>query len=50
MAPQSDILLVNKEGNSDGRFTTIARNKNIPLIEVEKNMDLLEELRKIYGI
>ncbi|MGQ9802046.1 MAG: DUF6305 family protein [Candidatus Saccharicenans sp.] len=49
VAPQSDILLVNKEGNSDGRFTVIARNKNIPLIEVEKNMDLLEELRKIYG-
>lgn len=49
VAPQSDILLINKEGNSDGRFTTIARNKNIPLIEVEKNMDLLEELRKIYG-
>ncbi|MCR4396776.1 MAG: DUF6305 family protein [Candidatus Saccharicenans sp.] len=49
VAPQSDILLVNREGNSDGRFTTIARNKNIPLIEVEKNLDLLEELRKIYG-
>ncbi|MBC7349318.1 MAG: hypothetical protein H5U05_05030 [Candidatus Aminicenantes bacterium] len=49
VAPQSDILLVNKGGNSDGRFTTIARNKNIPLIEVEKNIDLLEELGKIYG-
>lgn len=49
VAPQADILLVNKEGNSDGRFTAIARNKNIPLVEVEKNMDLVEELRKIYG-
>lgn len=49
VAPQADILLINKEGNADGRFTTIARNKNIPLIEVEKNMDLVEELRKIYG-
>ncbi|NPV83913.1 MAG: hypothetical protein HPY46_10080 [Candidatus Aminicenantes bacterium] len=49
VAPQSDLLLVNKEGNSDGRFTAIARNKNIPLVEVEKNMDLVEELRKIYG-
>ncbi len=49
VAPQSDVLLVNKEGNADGRFTTIARSKNIPLIEVEKNMDLVEELRKIYG-
>ncbi len=49
VAPQSDILLVNKEGNSDGRFTSIARSKNIPLIEIEKNLDLVEELRKIYG-
>ena len=49
VAPASDILLVNKEGNSDGRFTAIARSKKIPLIEVEKNLDLMAELSKIYG-
>ncbi|MDI6697696.1 MAG: DUF6305 family protein [Candidatus Saccharicenans sp.] len=49
VAPQSSLLLINKEGNSDGRFTAIARSKNIPLVEVEKNLDLVEELRKIYG-
>ncbi len=49
VAPNSDILLVNKDGNSDGRFTTIAQVKNIPLIEVEKNMDLVAEFSKIYG-
>ncbi len=50
VAPQSGLLLINKEGNSDGRFTAIARSKNIPLVEVEKNLDLVEELRKIYGL
>jgi len=48
VAPNSDILLVNKEGNSDGRFSTIAAAKKIPLIEVEKNMDLLVELEKLF--
>lgn len=50
VAPQSNLLLINKEGNSDGRFTQIARSKNIPLVEVEKNMDLTSELSKIFGI
>ncbi|MDI6845408.1 MAG: DUF6305 family protein [Candidatus Saccharicenans sp.] len=49
VAPQSDILLVNREGNADGRFTTISRNRNILLIEVEKNIDLVNELSKIFG-
>ncbi|MGB9892812.1 MAG: DUF6305 family protein [Candidatus Saccharicenans sp.] len=49
VAPNSDLLLINKEGNADGRFTTIAQAKKIPLIEVEKNMDLVSELSKIYG-
>lgn len=49
VAPNSDILLINKDGNSDGRFTTIAQAKKISLIEVEKNVDLVTELSKIYG-
>lgn len=49
VAPQSDLLLINKEGNADGRFTAIARTKNIPLVEVEKNLDLVAELSKIFG-
>ncbi|HEK86782.1 MAG: DUF6305 family protein [Candidatus Saccharicenans sp.] len=49
VAPNSDIMLINKEGNTDGRFTTIAQSKKIPLIEVEKNVELLQALSKIYG-
>ncbi|MDD8031122.1 MAG: DUF6305 family protein [Acidobacteriota bacterium] len=49
VAPNSDILLINKDGNSDGRFTIISQAKKIPLIEVEKNMDLVAEFSKIFG-
>jgi hypothetical protein len=49
VAPNSDILLINKEGNADGRFTLIAESKKIPLIEVEKNLELVSELRKLYS-
>jgi hypothetical protein len=48
VAPKSDMLLINKEGNSDGRFSIIAKEKKIPMIEVEKNLDLLKELEKLF--
>jgi hypothetical protein len=49
VAPRSDLLIVNREGNADRRFTGIATEKKIPLIEVEKNLDLLAELEKLFG-
>jgi hypothetical protein len=48
IAPNSNLLLVNKDGNTDNRFSLIAKEKNIPLILVEKNLDILEELKKIF--
>jgi hypothetical protein len=48
VAPKSDILIVNKEGDGDGRFSNIAKAKNIPLILVEKNLDLLKECEKLF--
>ena len=48
VAPNSQILIVRKDGNEDGRFTIIANEKNTPLILIEKNLDLLQELQKIF--
>ena len=48
VAPKSDILLVNKDGDGDGRFTTISKAKTIPLILVEKNLDLVKECEKLF--
>jgi hypothetical protein len=49
VAPASDILLVWKEGNADGRFTTISQAKGIPLIEFEKTLDLIPTLEKLFA-
>jgi len=49
VAPNAQILLVYKEGNADGRFTTIAKGKGIPLVEFEKMMDLVPTLEKLYA-
>ena len=48
VAPNSNILLVYKEGNADGRFTTIAQGKKIPLVEFEKTVDLIPALEKLF--
>jgi Domain of unknown function (DUF6305) len=48
VAPNSNMLVVYKEGNGDGRFTTISQGKKIPLVEFEKMMDLVPAMEKIY--
>lgn len=48
IAPHSDLLVVNEDGNADNRFTIIAEAQNIPMILVKKNLDLLEEFGKLF--
>lgn len=48
VAPQSDLLVVNEDGNGDNRFTIISEAQNIPMILVQKNLDLLEEFGKLF--
>ncbi len=49
IAPESHLLLINKGGNEDSRFTIISQEKNIPMIQVEKNLELLEKLKELFG-
>jgi hypothetical protein len=49
VAPNSAILVVLKEGNSDGRFTVIAQAKGIPLVEFERTIDLIPALEKLFA-
>jgi hypothetical protein len=49
VAPNSDILLVLKEGNSDGRFTVISQAKKIPLVEFERTIDLIPALEQMFA-
>jgi hypothetical protein len=49
VAPYADYLIVTKDSNKDGRFTTIAKNKNIPLSEVEYALGLVDILKQVFN-
>lgn len=49
VCPVSDILIIKKEGDSDGRFTIISKNKNIPMLLFEKNMEMSQVLKKLFS-
>jgi hypothetical protein len=48
VAPKSDILFIRKDGNSDNRFSIIATARNIPMIEFEKNLEMIPRLEAIF--
>jgi len=49
VAPNSDILVINKEGDEDRRFSIISEKYNIPMIVVEKNLELMTELKEMFS-
>ena len=49
VCPNSDFMIVKKEGDSDGRFTTISKGKNIPLILFEMNTEINDVLKKVFN-
>jgi hypothetical protein len=49
VCPKSQALIVRKDGDEDGRFTTISKAKNIPLLLFEKNLDLSGLLKNLFG-
>jgi hypothetical protein len=49
VCPKAQLLIVRKDGDADGRFTAIAKSKNIPLLLFEKNLDLSDVLKNLFG-
>jgi hypothetical protein len=47
VAPFADYLVVTKDSNKDGRFTAIAKAKNIPLTEIEYAFGLVDIVKKV---
>ena len=41
-------MIVKKEGDGDGRFTTISKGKDIPLILFEMNTEISDVLKKVF--
>ncbi|MCX6559959.1 MAG: DUF6305 family protein [Candidatus Aminicenantes bacterium] len=46
--PFARMAIVVKSGNKDGLFTRICRDKNIPLKEIDKTLDLVEPLKQAF--
>jgi hypothetical protein len=49
VCPKSQVLLIRKDGDEDGRFTAIAKKQNIPMLTFEKNLDLEGVLKSFFG-
>lgn len=49
VCPKAQLLIVRKDGDEDGRFTTISKTSKIPLILFEKNLELKDVLKNVYG-
>lgn len=48
VAPFTDYLIVTTDGNKDGRFDAIAKEKGIPLTQIEYALDLVDILKKVF--
>lgn len=48
VCPKSDMMIIKNEGDSDGRFTTISKAKNIPMYGFELNNDITTVLEEIF--
>lgn len=46
--PSAKTAIILKSGNADGLFTKICKDKAIPLIEIDKSLDAVEPLKKIF--
>lgn len=48
VAPYADYIVVTKDSNKDGRFTNIAKARNVPLTEVEYALNLVQIFKQIF--
>ncbi len=49
VCPKANFMIVRKDGNEDGRFSTISKSKNIPLVLFEKNLELVDVLKSVFA-
>jgi len=48
VAPRANLLIVTRDGNKDGRFSKISTEKNIPLVEVNYALEIVDLLKKVF--
>jgi hypothetical protein len=48
VAPYADYLIITRDGNKDGRFTRISKQKNIPLSEVDYALNIVDLFKQVF--
>jgi hypothetical protein len=48
VAPFADYIIVAKDGNKDGRFTKIAKDKGIPISQVDYALGMIGLIQKVF--
>ncbi|MDH4220599.1 MAG: DUF6305 family protein, partial [Candidatus Aminicenantes bacterium] len=48
VAPFADYIIVAADSNKDGRFTSIAQDKNIPLTQVEYALEIVDIFKQVF--
>jgi hypothetical protein len=48
VAPRVDFLIVRSDGNKDGRFDLISKEKNIPMTIIEETLELNDLLKEMF--
>ena len=46
--PAAKMAIILRSGYQDGLFTKICKSTDIPLIEVDKSLDAVEPLKKVF--
>jgi hypothetical protein len=49
VCPKSQLLIIRKDGDEDGRFSTIARTRRLPMVGFDKNLELEGVLKTLFG-
>jgi hypothetical protein len=49
VCPKAQFLIVRKDGDEDGRFTTLGKKANIPVVFFEKSLELNDVLKSVFG-
>ncbi|HSK08060.1 MAG TPA: DUF6305 family protein [Vicinamibacterales bacterium] len=49
VAPKANFLIVRKDGDEDGRFTTLSKTHGIPVVFFEKNTEIQTVLKSVFG-
>ena len=49
VCPKAQFLIVRRDGDEDGRFTALGKKFNIPVLFYDKNADIVNVLKPVFG-